>query len=107
MECTNSSDCFPPGVNNAPASLISCDGLNLCICNECFERNETGQCELNDCDDYEYDSSQRECVDDRRSQLVAFLLSLFLASTGAANFYIGQNGLGEFARHLATVRVWT
>ena len=33
------------------------------------------------------------CDDERRSQLVAFLLSIFLSGVGAANFYIGQNGL--------------
>ena len=65
-----------------------------CVCNDCFMRATNGTCRL--CQDYLYSDGQQQCVTDNRpSQLTAFLLSLFLSSTGAANFYIGQNSLGE------------
>ncbi len=53
----------------------------------------TGLCSV--CSDYMYSPSLGQCSNDRRpSQLTAFLLSLFVSSTGAANFYIGRNDLG-------------
>lgn len=56
--------------------------------------DSTGQCRV--CSDYSYRSNRSECgTDNRQSQKTAFLLSLFLASTGAANFYIGRNDLGD------------
>ena len=96
FNCTSDIDCFPPGISgNPPSTLISCDNEE-CLCRECFQRNaSSGRCQQDSCEDYYFDSTQRDCVDDRPSQLTAFLLSLFLSSTGAANFYIGQNGLGE------------
>jgi hypothetical protein len=57
--------------------------------------DSNGRCRT--CSDYTYIESRRECgIDSRPSQLTAFLLSFFLASTGAANFYIGRDDLGEF-----------
>ena len=56
---------------------------------------DTGRCTL--CSDYPYSEISQACGNDGRpSQLTAFLLSLFLSGTGAANFYIGQSGLGQF-----------
>jgi len=69
-----------------------------CVCNMCFMRNSSnGRCGT--CVDYPYSRNQTICgIDSRPKQLTAFLLSLFLSSTGAANFYIKQNSLGkEFA----------
>ena len=65
------------------------------MCNECFMKDEeTGRCRL--CADYVYGEIAQDCgTDNRPSQLTAFLLSLFLSGTGAANFYIGQTGLGQ------------
>ena len=48
-----------------------------------------------ECEDWTYNQNERKCDDDRPKQLTAFLLSLFLSSTGAANFYIGRNDLGK------------
>ena len=47
------------------------------------------------CEDWRYDRLDFECEDNRPKQLTAFLLALFLSSTGAANFYIGRDDLGE------------
>lgn len=55
---------------------------------------ESGRCTL--CSDYEASRATGECgTDNRPRQLTAFLLSLFLSGTGAANFYIGQTSLGQ------------
>lgn len=55
--------------------------------------DSTGQCRV--CSEYNYRDSFELCgLDNRPSQLTAFLLSLFLSSTGAANFYIGRTDLG-------------
>ena len=95
MNCTIAQQCWPDNVTGVPSTLINCDSvIKECICNDCFFRNsDTGRCEEDSCEDYFFRDG--ECVDDRPSQLTAFLLSLFLSSTGAANFYIGQNGLGR------------
>ena len=47
------------------------------------------------CEDWRYNEARFECKDNRPKQLTAFLLSLFLSFTGAANFYIGRDDLGE------------
>ena len=54
-----------------------------------------GTCVDVECEDWTYNQNERKCDDDRPKQLTAFLLSLFLSSTGAANFYIGSNDLGK------------
>ena len=93
MNCSEAPQCWPDNTP-VPSTLINCDQVtNQCICNDCFFRNDTGRCEEDSCEDYFF--RDNECVDDRPSQLTAFLLSLFLSSTGAANFYIGQDGLGR------------
>ena len=70
------------------------DSTGQCVCNECFmEDDSSGRCAT--CSEYLYSINLTRCgVDNRPSQLTAFLLSLFLSSTGAANFYIGRNDLG-------------
>ena len=68
----------------------------LCLCNDCFEEASNGTCIEVECEDWRYDQQQLECDDDRPKQLTAFLLSFFLSSTGAANFYIGRDDLGMF-----------
>ena len=56
---------------------------------------ESGRCTV--CSDYQASTTNGQCgTDNRPRQLTAFLLSLFLSGTGAANFYIGQNSLGKF-----------
>ena len=65
-----------------------------CSCNECFERASNGTCVEVECEDWRYDQQELACQDSRPKQLTAFLLSLFLSSTGAANFYIGRDDLG-------------
>lgn len=56
--------------------------------------DSTGRCRV--CSDYPFLND--ECgTDNRQSQLTAFLLSFFLSSTGAANFYIGRNDLGTYS----------
>ena len=92
-DCNVTSDCYPSSVTIVPTVLIECSG-GRCVCNECFER-DNGTCALNSCPSYLYNQTIRECVDNRPSQLTTFLLSFFLSSTGAANFHIDRNGLGE------------
>lgn len=69
--------------------------VGQCVCNDCFMMDDsTGRCSV--CSDYPYTSPGGCGTDNRQSQLTAFLLSLFLSSTGAANFYIGRNELGMY-----------
>lgn len=50
------------------------------------------------CSDYFYNTMNNTCgTDFRQDQKRAFVLSLFLSSTGAANFYIESFGLGKFS----------
>ena len=92
--CQTNADCFPSGVNNISSEFVNCVA-GQCVCMQCFmSDDDTGRCR--NCSDYRYDIMQGICgVDNRPRQLTAFLLSLFLSSTGAANFYIGQDGLGK------------
>ena len=66
----------------------------VCLCRDCFERGLDGTCLEVSCEDWRYSTQDFDCQDDRPSQLTAFLLSFFLSSTGAANFYIGRDDLG-------------
>lgn len=89
----NNTLCLPEGVTSAPMELVDCiEGQ--CVCQDCFMINDsTGQCRI--CSEYSYRNGSNSCgLDNRPSQLTAFLLSLFLSSTGAANFYIGRNDIG-------------
>ena len=117
FQCQNegqNGECVPEGVDNIPTSLVNCvagkilytfnsmcqalelfNVLGQCVCNMCFMRNSSsGRCRT--CMEYPYSRNQSLCgFDSRPKQLTAFLLSFFLSSTGAANFYIGQNSLGN------------
>ena len=91
--CQNVTDCLPPGVANTNTNFAQCTA-GQCVCTDCFMSIDGSRCQI--CTDYPYDNAQDRCGrDGRPRQLTAFLLSLFLSSTGAANFYIGQNGLGK------------
>lgn len=94
--CATQQDCFPNELANStsvPDPFIRCNAAGRCVCESCFMLNETGNvCYLQPpCTNFNVNTSQ--CVDTRRSQLTAFLLSLFLSWTGAANFYINQLAL--------------
>ena len=90
--CSDQTDCLPQRYVNSttivPPNLIDCIS-GQCICQDCFMRSGSGRCSLRECRDYTIDG----CQDDRRSQLTALLLSIFLSGVGAANFYIERNGL--------------
>lgn len=81
--------------------------IGQCSCSDCFFLDDTNQrCRM--CSDYMYINSSSQCgTDNRQSQLTAFLLSLFLSSTGAANFYIGRNDLGCSHTHTHTKPFFT
>ena len=91
--CSNQTDCLPLRYINTttvvPPNLVDCIS-NQCICQDCFMRSGSGRCSLRECRDY---TTGGGCEDDRRSQLTALLLSIFLSGVGAANFYIERNGL--------------
>lgn len=97
--CTRDSDCFPPGLSDTstiPTSLVDCLSDGVCTCNQCFTRNATtNKCffEHPTCYYYDPNAASDTCVDTRKSQLVALLLSLSLSGVGAANYYIGRNML--------------
>ncbi len=109
FSCNNdNSQCYPDGVSSVPSRLVECVN-DFCSCNECFENGNDGRCAAlfpnNTC--YFYNSGTTTCQDDRRSQLVAFLLSLFLSGVGAANFYVGQDGLaaGQLVLFLSIILI--
>ena len=107
-QCFNNTDCVPPSLSNVPipTDLISCQSGD-CVCRQCFERNSNNNTcrELAPCQTY--NNVTLSCDDERRSQLVAMLLSLFLSEVGAANFYIARNDLagGQFAIFLISILV--
>ena len=106
--CSNQTDCKPPSLSNVPipTDLISCQG-GSCVCRQCFGRNSNNNTcrELAPCQ--RYNTVTLSCDDERRSQLVAMLLSLFLSEVGAANFYIARNDLagGQLAIFLMSFLV--
>ena len=75
---------------SAPFTFVQCIN-GSCSCKDCFELGKDGLCRVSKC--YSYNNITRSCADERKSQLIAFLLSLFLSGVGAANFYINQYGL--------------
>jgi len=92
LNCTVSTDCYPPNFPlNAtlPETYILCRSSE-CVCEQCFVPNQTsGRCQVDEpCQRYSVVNQQ--CVDDRRSQRTALLLSVFLSIAGVANFYIGR-----------------
>ena len=106
--CTSDASCV--SYMNVSSELVHCDlNTGLCICNDCFVRiNDTCQVVAPTCRSYSEASEQ--CLDLRKSQETALLLTVFLSSIGAANFYIGQNLLGmcmecNFVGFIALYRV--
>ena len=91
---SDQTQCFSGGINGTVSTnLIDCLD-NQCICDECFTLNATsGQCTVTSPDCYFYNPGTGTCVDNRKSQLVAFLLSFFLSGFGVANFYIKRYDL--------------
>ena len=92
--CTQATECYPVGFSaggvEVPNWLINCTTDGECACNECFRRNaNSGRCAV-DAPCWDYSTQDAECDDNRRSQLIAFVLSAALSSTGAANFYIAR-----------------
>ena len=89
--CSDQEDCLPDRFRNSstivPPNLVDCF-RSQCICQDCFKVSDD-TCSLRECRDYTRDG----CQDDRRSQLTALLLSIFLSGVGAANFYIDRDGL--------------
>ena len=92
--CSNDSSCV--NFMNVSSELVHCDlSSGLCVCSDCFVRiNDTCQIVAPSCRKYSETSGQ--CLDLRKSQETAFLLSVFLSSVGAANFYIGHYLLGKY-----------
>ena len=93
FNCTHDLDCVYEMPSMSQSEKIAC--LNgTCLCLDCFTANaSTGHCQLyTPC--FDYDPNDDTCIDLRQSQTTAFILSLFLSSIGAANFYIGQYVLG-------------
>ena len=93
--CSNSSDCYPAGLNgtSAPTKYINCSNQK-CVCSDCFYAiNSYKSCAYQRC--WEYDKTTQTCNDLRKDQKTAFLLSLFLSALGAANFYIERYDLGN------------
>ena len=95
-KCTNSSDCYPAGLNGSsvPTKYINCSNQK-CVCSDCFyATNSYKSCAYQKC--WEYDKTAQTCNDLRKNQRTAFLLSVFLSALGAANFYIEQYVMGMF-----------
>ena len=93
LSCTDDRDCYPNEYSNQtiPTRLIECTN-NICFCGDCFSQDDNGRCVIeNEC--YYYNDRTAECVDNRRSQVTAFVLSMLLSSVGAANFYIERYDL--------------
>ena len=92
--CTTQADCLSKTYRNktaVPTNLVTCN-QGSCVCQQCFQL-KNGTCQDHPgC--WSYNRATLACDDKRKSQLTTFLLSLFLAYVGAANFYIGQLGLG-------------
>ena len=92
--CTTQADCLSRTHWNktaVPSNLVACN-KGSCVCQQCFQFIN-GTCQDHPgC--WSYNRATHACDDKRKSQLTTFLLSLFLAYVGAANFYIGQLGLG-------------
>lgn len=94
--CNGSADCLPADMREyeVPEKLVSCNDISKsCDCFNCFDL-VNDSCQLNKCK--QYDSTSRQCIENRKSQKEVVILSAFLSSVGAANFLIGQYLLGMF-----------
>lgn len=91
--CTQAVQCHPIGFAaggvTVPPSLVNCSA-GECVCNECFYFDSTSNRCAVDAPCRTYDTEEGTCKDHRRSQRTAFVLSVILSSTGAANFYIAR-----------------
>ena len=91
VSCVNDSDCSPSNISSTGIKCIN----GTCVCSgSCFTLNRTSsRCTFSTCGSY----NNSICTPiDPKSQLTAFLLTFFVLPTGAANFYIGQYGLGMY-----------
>lgn len=91
--CTQAAQCHPIGFAaggvTVPPSLVNCSA-GECVCSECFYfDSDSNRCAV-DTPCRTYDTDGDTCEDHRRSQRTAFVLSVILSSTGAANFYIAR-----------------
>eukprot|EP00731_Ephydatia_muelleri_P002392 Em0001g2392a len=92
VPCLKNSDCYPTALVAVPSDYIKCESYN-CICSSnCFKLNGF-ICDFSVCGQYSNVTNNCTTASDLKDQKTAFLLSLFLSSTGAANFYIGRNDL--------------
>ena len=92
FSCVNDSNCSPSNISSTPG--VKCIN-GACVCSgSCFTLDgATSKCKFSTCGSY----TNNVCTPiGPKSQLTAFLLSFFVMPTGAANFYIGQNGLGMY-----------
>eukprot|EP00731_Ephydatia_muelleri_P002407 Em0001g2407a len=95
VPCLNNTDCYPTVLKGSavPSDFIKCESNN-CICSgNCFKLNGF-ICDFSVWGEYSNATNTCTTASDLKDQKTAFLLSLFLSSIGAANFYIGRNDLG-------------
>ena len=76
-QCVNDTDCM--GVARCNVTNGECDCLLGCM------SEVNGECMLNECASLDDDNN---CRDGKYSRTTALLLSIFVISFGAANFYI-------------------
>ena len=96
MNCTADSNCSPSNITGyLVPNGVKCIN-NVCVCSgSCFSLSTmTSRCTYSTCGWYNPNTTVCTAFAPK-SQLTAFLLSFFVMPTGAANFYIGQNGLGN------------
>eukprot|EP00731_Ephydatia_muelleri_P002409 Em0001g2409a len=94
VSCLNNTDCYPTVLKGSavPSDYIKCESYN-CICSgNCFKLNGF-ICDFSVWGEYSNATNNCTTASDLKDQKTAFLLSLFLSSIGAANFYIGRNDL--------------
>ena len=94
--CNSQADCLPANLTGYTVStdLVLCSAEGICQCTQsCFILNGI-RCGYSSCGWYGPNSTICTPIN-QKSQLAAFLLTWFLSNVGAANFYIGQNGLGK------------
>ena len=95
FSCPNDSGCNPSNLTGySVPNGVKCVN-KVCVCSgSCFTFDKvTSRCGYSTCGWYGPNTTVCTAYAPK-SQLTAFLLSFFVMPTGAANFYIGQNGLG-------------
>ena len=110
--CNSQADCLPANLTGytVPDSLVTCN-QGICQCSQsCFTLTET-RCGYSTCGWYGPNTTICTPIN-QKSQLIAFFLTLFLSDVGAANFYIGQSGLGkrctlEYSMHKTACEILT